>query len=342
MARKRLSPARAEFLQTPGSEEGGGGAAPIARVAGDAAAQAALAQLSDEMARLRAEGRIILEIPRDQIAPNHLARDRVTLDPEELRALAKSIFDHGQRTPVEVTQLPEGSDKPYGLISGWRRLQALAELRRQTGDPRFDTVLAVVRQPKDSAEAYVSMVEENEIRVGLSYYERARVAVRATELGVFESEKQALLTLFANASRAKRSRIRQFTYICHALDDVLRFPAAIPERLGLRLAELLREAPDIAGPLRQGLKAANPQSAEDELATIEMLIAPPSPEEQRRRVEKAAAAGEEVPRAEHLRTELPNGVVMELRGKVLKIRGEAVTPAFFEALAKLLRKSLER
>ena len=126
-------------------------------------------------------------------------------DADEMRSLMKSIFDHGQRTPIEVTRID--GDHAYGLISGWRRLSALEQLKAQTGDAKFDTVLALLRQPKDAADAYVSMVEENEIRVGLSYYERARVAAEATKRGVFETEKAALLSLFASASRAKRSRI---------------------------------------------------------------------------------------------------------------------------------------
>ena len=84
------------------------------------------------------------------------------------------------------------------------------------------------------------MVEENEIRVGLSHYERARVAALATARGVFPSEKAALLALFATASRPKRSRIRAFLEIYHALDGALRFPAHLPERLGLALVELVR------------------------------------------------------------------------------------------------------
>ena len=81
------------------------------------------------------------------------------------------------------------------------------------------------------------MVEENEIRLGLSHYERARVAALATARGVFPSEDAALRALFATASRPKRSRIRAFLDLYHALDDVLRFPAHLPERLGLALVE---------------------------------------------------------------------------------------------------------
>ena len=332
MARKRLSPARAEFL---GGDLQTASAPPIAQVAGEAASSAALARLSDEMERLRAEGRLILEIPRDQIAPDHLSRDRVAIDAEEMRTLAKSIYNHGQRSPIEVTALPEGAAHPYGLISGWRRLQALSDLAEQTGDAKYDTVLAVVRQPKDSADAYVSMVEENEVRVGLSYYERARVAARATELGVFETEKKALLTLFDSASRAKRSRIRQFTYIYHALDDVLRFPAAIPERLGLRLAEVLRDVPEIAAPIRKGLTSLQVKTAEEELLLIERLIAPPT-EEEVARLTTVSEEPENVPRPERLKEVLPNGLSIELRGRVLKITGEGVSAELFGWLKEQL------
>jgi hypothetical protein len=40
-------------------------------------------------------------------------------------------------------------------------------------------------------EAYLAMVEENEIRVGLSFYERARIVARAAEAGVFERHRGA-------------------------------------------------------------------------------------------------------------------------------------------------------
>jgi ParB family chromosome partitioning protein len=84
------------------------------------------------------------------------------------------------------------------------------------------------------------MIEENEIRVGLSQYERARVAALTAARGVFASEKEALLALFTTASRPKRSRIRAFLEIYHALDGVLRFPAHLPERLGLAVVEALQ------------------------------------------------------------------------------------------------------
>ena len=105
-----------------------------------------------------------------------------------MASLRESLRLHGQRTPIEVTPLVaegHGAALPYGLISGWRRLQALKALHAATGEPRFATVQALVRRPETAADAYVTMVEENEIRLGLSHYERARVAALATARGVF-------------------------------------------------------------------------------------------------------------------------------------------------------------
>ena len=180
---------------------------------------------------------MVLDLPLDAIAPDHLTRDRLPAEDEEMAALRDRSRAHGQRTPIEVTPLATGGALPYGLISGWRRLQALKALHAETGEARFATVQALVRRPETAADAYVAMVEENEIRVGLSHYERARVAALATARGVFPSEKAALLALFATASRPKRSRIRAFLEIYHALDGILRFPAQLPERLGLALVE---------------------------------------------------------------------------------------------------------
>ncbi len=214
-------------------------APPIARVAADAATQAALAELSGAMTAAREEGRLVLRLPLADVDAGHLVRDRITLDEEELEGLVASIREHGQRTPVEVTEIASGR---YGLISGWRRIQALHRLFSTLGEDRFGYVLALVRRPETAADAYVAMVEENEIRASLSYYERARIAGRAVELGVFETEKQALQRLFSNASRARRSKIGSFLTIWRHLDPVLRFPAAIPERLGLVLEKAVETA----------------------------------------------------------------------------------------------------
>jgi ParB family transcriptional regulator, chromosome partitioning protein len=336
MARRRLAPA-APLADVPRAEHPErelltmSPTAPIARVAAEAAGAAALMELSDSVARARETGRMVLDLPLGAIAADHLTRDRLPGEDAEMAALRESIRLHGQRTPIEVTPLVAagrsagaGGALPYGLISGWRRLMALKALHAATGEDRFATVQALLRRPETAADAYVTMVEENEIRLGLSHYERARVAALATARGVFPSEKAALLALFATASRPKRSRIRAFLEIYHALDRVLRFPAHLPERLGLGLVELVRagEGPRVAAALAE----ADPETPEAELAALQALLRAPAPP-------PAAAAG--------MVAEILPGVALDerLRGRTLTLtlKGRGVTPELAAELAAGIR-----
>lgn len=201
------------------------------------------------------DGPLLHRLPLANIVSDHLTRDRLQAGTEDLEALAASIRAHGQRTPIEVMRLADGR---FGLISGWRRLTALRQLASDPGGEGFATVLAQLRQPQNAADAYVSMVEENEIRVGLSYYERARLVALVVEQGVFETEKIALAHLFAAASRAKRSKIRSFLKVFHGLDDLLSFPSHLTERQGLALARALACPYDGAAALRARLQASAP------------------------------------------------------------------------------------
>jgi len=266
--RRRLTPAQPGFLtETPASLSGLAplGLPPIAQVAAEASATAALREVSDALQSLRADSLRVQRLPLDALDTDYLVRDRIALDDDELQTLIASLRARGQQTPVEVVALPEGR---YGLISGWRRLTALRHLRAETGDAAFGTVLALIRQPEGASDAYLAMVEENEIRVGLSYYERARIAARAAELGVFASPQLAVRHLFASASRAKRSKIMSFLGIHAALDAALRFPSALSERAGLVLARALEQDAGLAGRLRDRLRKAAPRDAESELAVL--------------------------------------------------------------------------
>lgn len=390
MARRRLSqtipsPAAADVprAEHPGSRTppplvdagiGAGappsGPAPIARVAAEAAGRAALDEVVETLRRAEAEGRMLRAIPLEDIAADHIARDRMGAAPvpakaaadEEMVALRESIRAHGQRMPIEVTPLrgpasDEGADGgfargrlPFGLISGWRRLAALRALFEETGDERFATVKALIRRPENAGEAYVAMVEENEIRLGLSQYERARIAAVATERGVFPTEKAALLALFANASRAKRSRIRAFTEIYHALDAALRFPTHLPERLGLRLVEIIRagRGEEIAGVLAR----AAPADPEAELAVLEAMAAQLERGQETgepAREDPGAATGEMAGgAAEEPAGESPGGFAWERIGPELelglrrgaapeiRLRGRGVTPEIAARLRAML------
>lgn len=328
MARRRLTVpdlAATAARPEPGPERTGDRfpGAPIARVAAEAVEAAALRELSETLERARETGRMVLDLPLGEIAPDHLARDRMPVEDPEMANLRESIRAHGQRTPVEVTPLAATGTGalPYGLISGWRRLMALKALHAETGDPRFATIQALVRRPETAADAYVAMIEENEIRLGLSQYERARVAARAADRGVFPDEETALRTLFAAASRPKRSRIRSFLELYRALDDSLRFPAHLPERLGLALVERLRAGE--ASRIVAGLAAAAPETPEAELAVLARLSRP----------ERTPAAA---PTIRRLRPEVM--LEQSLRGRTLtlKLKGAGVTPELARAVAAAL------
>jgi len=279
--RKRLTPAQPGYLDGPAPETKSmpgplapPSAPPIAQVARDAAGAAALEALSDEMTRARGAGLILETLALDAIDAQHLVRDRLGQDPEDMAALVASLEARGQQTPIEVTRLPNAGDAPrYGLISGWRRLMALRDLHARSGEARFATIKALVTVPETAQAAYVAMVEENEIRVGLSLYERAHIAHRAVEEGVYPSPRAALQGLYASVSRSRRSKIGSLLPLVETLGGLLRFGPAIPEKLGLSLARQLEADPDFGHKLTRRLREAPCDSAEDELRLLSRAVA---------------------------------------------------------------------
>lgn len=246
-------------------------AAPIAQMAGDAATAAALREVSEELQSARAEGRLVQRIPLTAIVVDHLLRDRIHHDDEDMAALRESLRARGQQTPVDLVDLGAGR---YGLISGWRRLMALSDLYAETGETRFSHIQGLFRRPDGSQDAYLAMVEENEIRVALGHYERARIAAKAAEAGVYPDVQAALRHLFSSASKAKRSKIGSFVAIYRQLDGVLRFPGAIPERLGLTLAAALDADAVLGARLVQALTTAAPQTPAEEQAVLARALRP--------------------------------------------------------------------
>ncbi|MGH1413614.1 MAG: ParB/RepB/Spo0J family partition protein [Pelagimonas sp.] len=288
--RKRLTPANPAFLDPAPETKSALGApmraAPIADVAREASASAAAEELARTLTEAREAGRMVITVPLAQIQLDYLVRDRVVVDETEMQALKDSLRSRGQQTPVELVDLGDGhTGRQYGLISGWRRCAALKALAEETGEARFTEVLGLLRQPEDSADAYLAMVEENEIRVGLSYFERARIVAKSVASDVFDSDRAALQALFQSASRAKRSKIGSFLAVVRALDGQLRFPEAVGERLGLQLSRVLSDTPDLAKTLSADLHRAAPQTPEAELKVLEQALAvqttpaPQSPQE---------------------------------------------------------------
>jgi ParB-like chromosome segregation protein Spo0J len=309
---------------------------PVAEVARDSAAAAALEEMTRSWEAARTGGRLVVALRHDEIRLDHLQRDRVALDPEEMAALGRSLAAHGQQTPIEVVALPDGG---YGLLSGWRRCQALRGLHAETGEDRFATVQALLRRPEDAGAAYRTMVEENEIRASLSHYERARIVVKSVEAGVFADAEVALKALFGSVPRARRSKIRTFLGVVAALEGAVRFPEAISERAGLDLAARLRHEPALAARLRTALMRDMPEDAAAEQAVIARVLSAarqevpvgrdPSPA---RHDADAEGAG-----APEVLAEWPGLILRRGRGGALILSGEAVTADLEAALVDWLQ-----
>ncbi|WP_112313204.1 ParB/RepB/Spo0J family partition protein [Pseudogemmobacter bohemicus] len=254
--------------------------APIATVAADAAAALDPRPVAEraEAARDRADagawreaqgqGLVMLDLPTAGIEADALVRDRTSIGAEELEELKLSIAKNGLRLPVEVFALPEGG---YGLLSGYRRLMAVRALQALTGEARYERIRALVRDPATLGGPIAAMVEENEVRAGLSQYERGRIAVLAAQQGAFPNVEAAVEALFPVASKGKRSKIRSFALIFEELGDMLAFPEQLREKDGLRLAAALREGAEAA--LRDALSLQSPATAEEEAALLEQALA---------------------------------------------------------------------
>lgn len=317
--RKRLTPAQPGHLapsapETRALPAGPLTAAPIAQVAGEAATTAALDELSATLRSARAEGRLMDTLPLTAIDTSHLTRDRMVQSEEEMQALLSSLEARGQQTPIDVVALATPRDGfTHGLISGWRRLNALKRLYDRDQDPRFGSVKALVSTPDSAQAAYVAMVEENEIRADLSFYERGRIVWQAQRNGVYDSRRAALQGLFGAVSRSKRSKIGSFANLAEAFDPVLRFPTSISEKLGLALAKKLASDPTFETRLIAALQGDPVQTAPEEM-------------------DRLSAALRGVPQGSETSETEPMTLRYDARRRQITLSGEAVTPELFAAL----------
>jgi ParB family chromosome partitioning protein len=313
--RKRLSPA--VLSRDMETETGSNGSIetvsrpPIAQVAGETAEHAAFAEVARALTEAREEGRLIQRLPLAEIEIGHLVRDRMVFDADEMAALVASLRARGQQVPIEVVAQEGGG---YGLISGLRRVMALREIGTTE-------VLALIRKPETSSEAYLAMVEENEIRAGISFYERARLASEAARLGIYPDPASAIAALFSSASAAKRSKIGSFVRVHAAIGHALRYPTAIPERLGLALAGMLDRDPEAAGDFVEALAAAAPTDAGSERVVLEAVVARSAPASPSKTVSKSQNRAE-------LGSEIAPGVRIEAHNGKVILSGSGVTEAF--------------
>jgi len=300
---------------------------PIAQVAAEAASLAGMASVTDRVALARDQGDaerlrqaeqsglLVQMLAIDGIDQDFIRRDRLGEDGEAMEELVSSIVTHGLRSPIEVVQTEDG----YGLISGFRRLLAFRQLT--AAGQGFAEIPAFVRTATSGETAYVSMVEENEIRANLSHYERGRIAVLAAGQGVFPSVEVAVDKLFSAASKAKRSKVRSFAVVHEALGDLLHFPTALTEKAGLQLATALRGGAQVQ--LRAVLDGAEVDTAKGEWALLQQALkatadAPRDAARGGRPKQITRVPERTLPKGGVLRAEVTaDGVRIELKGRVL-------------------------
>lgn len=190
----------------------------------------------------QADGRLLRRLPLDAIACDDLPRDRMALhavaQSDAMEELKASIRARGQREPIEVFADADGR---WQLKTGWRRLEALRQLRAGAPEGGFDTVLVRVEGEGERVGLYVGMVEENAIREDVSFAEMANVAIamaRDPQTAVTTPD-EAVSALYASLHKAKRSNIRRFVELLEAVGTVLADPRAVPKHLGSEAARLL-------------------------------------------------------------------------------------------------------
>ena len=228
-----------------------------------------------------------------------------------------------QQTPVDVTDLGEGR---WGRFSGCRRLVALRRLFAETRDTRFAHILALPRAAEAVGCSYVAMVEESEIRVGLSFYERTWIVVRSVEAGVFDTQKQALQNLFSAASYAQRSKVKSVIPVVEALDGPPHFPSHNPERTGLALSRAVTDDAGFAPRPIGHLHASAPATLDADAAELALMFRKGAGKKDSKHAEKALISEEIAP-----------GVMLCRVGRGVVFEGQGVDAAFVARLTEWLR-----
>lgn len=294
-----------------------------------------------------AQGRIIQEIPLDQILDDAMVRDRMVLDQAEMSELKLSIAASGLRLPVEIfARDPDAvSDRPYGLLSGYRRLRAYRELLALTAEKKYNSIKALVRVPDELGGAFSAMVEENEIRSSLSHFERGRIATLAAQQGVFSNTEDAVAQLFSAASKAKRSKIRSFSLIFEELGDMLKFPESLREKDGLRLATALRNGAEAQ--LREALAKGQGTSPDLEWVVLAEVIEDVEKDTQPRSKggrpkTKVPTIGWQGPDTLHLSSGVTLQRQEDSRGHLIRLSGQGVDAALIENAMEQLRYLFEK
>lgn len=216
---------------------------------------------ADAFRAAQAEGRVLKRLPIGSIRTDSLPRDRLALEAvaqsEEMEELKASIRARGQREAIEVCASDD--EAVHHLLTGWRRLEALRQLHRETGEARFATVLARVTRGDAGRDGhYVAMVEENAIREDVSFAEMANVAIQMARdpLTAVDGVEDAVNRLYGSLHKVKRSNIRRFVDLLLAVGDALPAPRETPKNLGADVARALQSGAGDVEALRRSLRGA--------------------------------------------------------------------------------------
>lgn len=109
-------------------------------------------------------------IPRVKIR-RFEGQPRTFFDPGELAELAASIEEVGQQTPILVKRMSGDQKHDYELIDGERRWLACGMIG-------VETMLALIKEPRDSEDQFLSSVVANFGRVGHTPLETAKAIER--------------------------------------------------------------------------------------------------------------------------------------------------------------------
>ncbi|SFP43532.1 ParB/RepB/Spo0J family partition protein [Tranquillimonas alkanivorans] len=217
----------------------------------------------------RESGLVLAALRVDDVATDDLPRDRLELDAiavsDEMEELKASIRARGQKEPIEVYEAPDGK---YQLKKGWRRLTALSQLRAETGEDRFERVIARVEGTvSDRVDRYIDMVEENVVRQDLTFAEMAQLAITAAEDdSVDGDDAEAMVNrLYGSLHKMKRSYIRSFVHLLLALGEDLRWPREVSRNLGVDVARALKAGQGDVEDLRGRLAGCSDAGAQSEV-----------------------------------------------------------------------------
>lgn len=221
--------------------------------------------LAHEYVALIEAGQVVAQVPLDEVQSTMLVRDRLLhVEDPELDDLTTSIRELGLSNPIRVIARPDGG---YELVQGYRRLSAYRRLHEADGQGGWDRIPALVlTDAPDISGLYRRMVDENVVRKDLSFAEMAHAAqVYAADPGTGVSDLTAAVAeLFQSAPYSKRSYIRSFAYLLDRIGPALKYPTEIPRALGVALARVLKDEPEVAARIKAELQSDDMRSIIEE------------------------------------------------------------------------------